>query len=107
MRGMKRRFLDWCRWLQWSAWEFGRGIDIDQDGGIDGSGFLFRLEPPRWLKAWARRWIPPPTEREMLLHRQDISDVLLESLMRGSALGLLNVRPGLTGPELVWTEDQL
>ena len=77
------------RWLAHREWEIGRGIDIDMDGGVEGSGFLLRIEPPRWLRRWASRRLPPPTEQEVFLHRQDISDVLLGSLLtRANLLGL-------------------
>lgn len=103
---MKARFLDACRRLSWGSWELGRGIDIDQDGGIDGTGWMIRLEIPSWLRAWARRRLPQPTERETFLHRQDISDVLLASLL---------VKPNLMGvlassfdpaASVEWVEDK-
>lgn len=109
---MRQRFLRACRWLTWGSWEFGRGIDVDQDGGIDGSGWMLRLEPPRWLRAWARRQLPPPTEREGFLRRQDISDVLLaELIVRPLWVGALiadgKVKVGQTfsEPTLSWSED--
>ena len=84
---MRARFLTACRWLTWGSWEFGRGIDIDQDGGIDGSGWMVRIEIPSWLRAWARRRLPQPTEAELRLAREDISDVVLSSMLTRSFLG--------------------
>jgi hypothetical protein len=101
---MRDRFLRACRWLSGRSWEFGRGIDIDQDGDIDGSGFMFRLEPPRWLRAWARRQLPPPTEEERRFMRADISDVLLQSLVTQNLFTGLMVPDGLLQPDVEWIE---
>jgi hypothetical protein len=102
---VKARFLKWCEWLRWGALEFGRGIDIDQDGGIEGSGFLFRLEPPRWLRHWAARRLPPPTEQEMFARRQDISDILVASLISRATLTMPEVADGPL--KMTWTNDAL
>ena len=100
MRSVRQRIL---RWLAWRSWEFGRGISIDMDGDVDGSGFLFRLEPPRWLRWWAARHLP---SRPKDSFREDISDILVASL--------LNAPHGLMMPEIrdgtlsmSWTEDAL
>ncbi len=103
---MKQRFLEWCRWLQWGAWTFERGIDIDQDGDIRGSGFMFRLESPRWLRRWAARQLPPSTEEELRFRRADISDVLLESLLRPTMFPT-GTQGDFQGGGFTWTEDEL
>ena len=105
------------RWLAHRDWELGRGIDIDMDGGVEGSGFLLRIEPPRWLRRWASRRLPPPTEQEMFSMREDISDVLLASLLtkpnlasllppQAFARALLGYAPGVKS-EIEWVEDRL
>jgi hypothetical protein len=108
---MRARFLAACRWLTWGTWEFGRGIDIDQDGGVEGSGLLLRLEPPRWLRRWASRRLPPRTEQEMRFARLDISDVVLGGLLTGVRPEVLDrmlagYAPGVI-PEIAWVEDRL
>jgi hypothetical protein len=92
------------RWLTWGSWELRRGIDINQDGAVDGSGFLFRLEPPRWLRAWARRRLPPAPKDPW---RVDISDVLLQSLLVHPILGTPAFRDDKAGKLLTSWEDPL
>ena len=108
---MKGRFLEVCRWLTWGSWGFGRGIDIDHDGEIDGSGWMLRIEPPRWLRRWAGRRVlaivgPPPPSL-----RADISDVIMASLLTGVRPEVLErvalgYAPGVA-PEITWVEDRL
>jgi hypothetical protein len=94
------------RWLAHGEWEIGRGIDIDMDGDISGSGFMFRVERPLWLRRWAARRLSPKTEEEMFSMREDISDVLLASLMiTPNLLGALSTSKGDYASHLDWNEE--
>jgi hypothetical protein len=106
---MRQRYLRICERLarRWGAWEIGRGISIDQDGDVDGSGILLRVEVPSWLRRWAQRQLPPPTEEEMRFRRTDISDVLLASLLPTNLTGPIKVGAEFHAPTVTWEEDRL
>jgi hypothetical protein len=99
--------IKFWRRLSWGYVEFGRGIDIDQDGGTDGTGILLRVEFPRWLVRFVQRRLPPKTEAEMGMFRHDISDVILASLIATpNLLGSLTIAEDFKEPTLTWTEDE-
>jgi hypothetical protein len=94
----------------WS-WQWSVGIDIDQDGEVDGAGFMVRLELPGWIAAPIRRWTYAHMPEWMKAqHNDDISDVLLGSLLMPSAtigdfLGGVDIASGAR--QITWVEDRL
>lgn len=110
-KGKPPRLWQVLSWLANWSWERSFGIDIDQDGGVAGSGIMLRLESPfahrRWLYGWIHK-ITPEWMREQ--HREDISDVLLASLLVRPMLGMIpTVSQGDYTSHLgvTWTEDPL
>lgn len=98
------RFLSWLS--NW-RWEWSLGIDYDYDGEVSGSGIMLRLESPFAHRRFIYRWLAqaePAWMREQ--RRDDISDVLLQSLLvRPTGLPIAG---GTFQPvEITWAEDRL
>lgn len=97
------RFLSWL--ANWS-WERSYGIDVDQDGNVDGSGIMLRLESPFAHRLFMYRWIGKLTPEWMKVQRrEDISDVLLSSLLTQPMFPPVTM--GDFHGTVTWAEDQL
>lgn len=80
----------------WS-WSWSGGISIDQEGEVDGSGFMLRAETPVWLQRLLWKWayrIEPEWLR--LERKDDVSDALLASLLIRPAMSGLGIIPTFT-----------